>query len=189
MSVAAVRSQSTSPSSETQRVPERFERQAGRSRTDPPTGNVWRCYWKICKLYEDGNRYVFAKSGNAMGQSAYDFAAGAANYTKSAIRDVLSSPYGGAAALDYFAGNNTATSHNHTGASPGLTNVSASASGPGSTGLSPAQLAALFGGVAIVPAVAYGLYHGYGYMTRQPSPQVPPIPEAVPLNPMPTPRF
>jgi hypothetical protein len=80
-------------------------------------------------LYQDGNRYIFAKSGNVMGQSAYDFAAGAANYTKNAIGGVLSSPYGGAAALDYFTGDTTATSHNHTGASSRLTNLSANASG------------------------------------------------------------
>jgi hypothetical protein len=190
VSGTTIRSQSMPPLPRYREDPERFERQTGTrgqwagSKNDPPTGNAYRCWRKICNLYRrPSGDYTFAKSG-------YDFATGAANYTRNAVGRVLSSPYGGAAALDYVSGNHTVTPDNHTGASTaGLSNLSTNASGAGSTGLSPAQLAALFGGVATVPAAAYGLYRGYGYMTRQPPLQMPPIPEVVPLNPMPAPRF
>jgi hypothetical protein len=200
MSAVTGRSRSVPPSYQAHGASERFERQAGPRRgwtggkNDPPTGNINRCWKKICTVQErrdpKGNfiGYLFTNVGNSLIQSGYDFAADTTNYTRNAVGGFLSSPYG-AAALDYSFGNHSGTPYNQTGASPaGLTNLTANTLRAGSTGWSPAELALLIGGAATLPVLTYVGYRTHQYATKPGSRQEPPIAEAVPLNTMPVTR-
>jgi hypothetical protein len=201
MKTAAIGSRRTPSFSQTHGDRESFEPRAvsqkdgmpPRKGKEPLTRNKWACWRKNClvkQLPEDPTSNVFYDLGNSVLRSGYDFVRETTNQTGRVIGSVFHSPYGGAAAVDYFTANHTGTPYNWTGASPaGLPNLAANGSRTDTPHSGSADLvflaAGAAAGAAAAAAAAWGAYGLYEYMTQPPPPQAPPIAEVVPLNSMP----